>query len=292
MNKKINQICQKISPKDILNKKFYPVWFFTNEKINYFFPKIKNNKNIKKVFSIGGGGDFIFSLLSSPTLSISEINLSDIRQMANISIDFKIGLFKRLGYKEILNLFLKQESYQKNQVYKRIKKTISPLSRKILDSIIENSQKNDFLKCLKKSGLWYKRSFKQIKHKKEYLPYLDSKEKFHLLQKNLNKITIYPGDLNKNLKLFKDNYYDLIYISNILDNKTYCPNPKAYLKTIKKKLDPDGLLLLVTQKKPKKIIKLIKRNNFYVYKKQLYKFNIFSALSGHYSYSFLLLKIN
>ncbi len=292
MNKKIKQICQKINPKDILNKKFNPVWFFTNERINYFFPKIQNNKNIKNVFSIGGGGDFVFSLLSSPALSINKINISDIRQMANISIDLKIGLFKKLEYREILNLFLKQKSYQKNQIYKRIKKTISPLSKKILGSIIKNSQEKDFLKCLKKSDLWYKQSFKQVRYKKEYLPYLSSKEKFNLLQKNLNKITIYPGDINKNLKLFNDNYYDFIYISNILDHTSYCTNPRSYLKTIKKKLSPSGLLFLVTQKKPKKIIKLVKKCNFYIDKKQLYKFNILSALFGHYSYSFLLLKIN
>ncbi|MBU0999037.1 hypothetical protein KKG24_01880 [Patescibacteria group bacterium] len=43
---------------DILNKNFYPVWFFANERINHFFFEIENNREIKKVFSVGGGGDF------------------------------------------------------------------------------------------------------------------------------------------------------------------------------------------------------------------------------------------
>ena len=95
-------MCQKINCEDILSKKFYPVWFFTNERINYFLPEIENNRGTKRVFSVGGGGDFAFSLLSTPTLLIDKMDICDIRQMANISIDFKIGLFEKFGYEEIL----------------------------------------------------------------------------------------------------------------------------------------------------------------------------------------------
>ncbi len=293
MNKEICQICQKIIYKDILDKKFYRVWFFTNERINNFFQKLESHKEIKKIFSIGGGGDFAFSLLSMQTLNqINEINVCDIRQMANISIDFKIGLFKNLEYEEILNLFLKREFFDKNITYKRTRETITPLSRKIFDFIIENYQGKDFLKCLKKSGLWYRNSFWQIKNRKEYLPYLVSKEKYYLLQKNLDKISIYCGDFNKNLKLFKDNYFDLIYISNILDNKKYCQEFSLYLQTIKEKLNENALLFVVTQNNPKKMIKLIEMQGFRVCEKELHRFNIISSFLGHYSYSFLLFSKN
>lgn len=291
MNKELKQICQKINPQDILNKKFYPIWFFTNERINYFLPKLENHRGIKKVFSVGGGGDFAFSLLSAQGLNqIDEINLCDIRQMANISIDFKLALFKNLEYEEILNLFLKREPFSKKQIYKRIDETITPLSRKTLDSIIEDYKEDNFLKCLKKSGLWYRDSFWQIKYKQNYLPYLISKERYQLLQRNLDKIIIYCGDFNDNLKLFKNNYYDLIYVSNILDSKKYCQESNQYLQTIKEKLNGRGLLFVITQNNPKKMIKLIEEKGFCAYEKQLHRFNIISSLFGHYSYSFLLFR--
>lgn len=288
MNKEINQTCQKINYLDILSKKFYPVWFFTNERTNNFFQKLEENREIKKVFSIGGGGDFAFSLLSSSILNVDEVNICDIRQMANISIDFKIALFKNLSYEEILNLFLKREFFDKNIIYKMIKETITPLSRKIFDFITENSKEDNFLKCLRKSGLWYRDSFWQVKNKIEYLSYLVSKEKYQFLQNNLDKITIYCGDFNDNLKLFQDNYYDLIYVSNIFDSKKYCREFDLYLQTIKNKLKQNGLMFVITQNNPMKMVKLMERARFCVFQKEAHKFNIISSLFGHYSYSFLL----
>jgi len=288
MNKEINQLCQKINYQDILNKKFYPVWFFTNERINHFFSEIENSRKIKNVFSIGGGGDFAFSLLSTQILNIDELNLCDIRQMACVSIDFKIGLLKNLKYEEFLNLFLRRVSFRKDQTYKRIQETITPLSRKIIEPVVEHCNKNDFLTCLKKSSLWYRNSFWQIKNRKDYLSYLISKEKYDFLQTNLDKITIYAGDFNENLQRFQNNYYDLIYTSNIFDSKKYCRESNLYLQTIKDKLGSNGLLFVITQNNPKKMIKLTEQNGFYLKRKQIHKFNIISSIFGHYDYSFLL----
>lgn len=291
MNKEIIQTCQKINCEDILNKEFYPTWFFTNERINYFFPKIESNKDIKKVFSVGGGGDFALSLLSSPILDqIDEINICDIRQMAAISIDFKLALLKILEYEEILNLFLKQTPFYKKQIYKRVRETITPFTRKIFDFIIEDCEGDNFLRCLRKSGFWYRDSFWQIKFKQEYLPYLISKEKYQLLQKNLDEITIYCGDFDENLRLFKNGYYDLIYASNVLDSKKYCGDSHLYLRTIKEKLNGRGLLFVITQNNPKKMIKIIEGEGFQIYEEQRHSFNLISALFGHFSYSFLLFR--
>lgn len=289
MNKKIEEKFQKIDCNDILEREFYPVWFFTNERIREFLSEIKKEEEIKKVFAVGGGGDFYFSLLSTP-LTIEEGNLCDARQMANISIDIKIGLFKKLNYKEVLNLFLGQKRHHKEKVYEKIKNIITPKSRKILNSVIKESKKDDFLKTLKESSLWYKNSFWQVKNKEEYLPYLASEKKFQSLQKNLENITIYAGKFRDNLKLFQDQYYDLIYTSNILDTKKYCSHPDVCLKVINKKLSKEGLLFVITQKNPKKIINFIEDKDFLLYKKQIHKFNIFSSLFGHYSYSFLWFK--
>jgi hypothetical protein len=289
MNKEIKQICQKINYQDILNKKFYPVWFFTNERINKFFSHLENKK-IGRVFSVGGGGDFAFSILSSRALNIEEINICDIRQMANVSIDFKIALFKNLEYQEILDLFLKRKFFNKNQIYERIKETITPISRKIFDFIVEDCRENDFLKCLKKSGFWYKDSFWQVKNRSEYLLYLTSEEKYNELRKNLDKISIYCGDFKENLELFPADYYDLIYTSNILDSKRYCREPNLYLQTIKNKLKKDGFLFVTIQNNWKKTKKLIEKKEFLLCQKEIHRFNIISEILGHYSFSFLLFK--
>ncbi len=288
MNKEINQTCQKINHQDILNKEFYPVWFFTNERANSFLGKLEGDREIKKVFAIGGSGDFAFSLLSSKNLRVDEINVCDIRQMAGVSIDFKIALFKKLSYEEILDLFLKRKVFDKTAIYSKIKETIAPSSKIFFDFIIENHKEDDFLKCLKKSGLWYKDSFWQIKNKTKYLLYLTSEERYQSLQDDLDKITIYCGEFNENLKLFQDDYYDLIYASNILDSRKYCRDPHSYLQTIKNKLSENGLLFVVVQNNPGRMIKLMEEKGFSLYQREIHKFNIIASLLGHYCYSFLL----
>ncbi len=108
----------------------------------------------------------------------------------------------------------------------------------------------------------------------------------------MDKISIYCGDFNENLKLFQNDYYDLIYVSNILDSKKYCRETDLYLQTIQNKLNKDGLLFVVTQNNWKKTIKLVERKGFTVYQKEMHKFNIITSIFGHYSYSFLLFTKN
>ena len=291
MNREINQTCKKIKCEDILDKKLCRVWFFTNERIGNFLQKLESQRKFKRVFSIGGGGDFAFSLLSIQALNqIDEIKVCDIRQMANITIDLKIGLLKNLEYEEIVSLFLKRQFFHKKQIYKRIRETITPLSRKVFDPILESCKEDSFLKCLKKTNLWYRDSFWQIKDRIEYLPYLASKEKYCLSQKNLDKISIHCGDFNEVLRLFKDDYFDLIYASNILDSKKYCRESNLYLQTIKEKLNKNGLLFIINQNNPKKMIKLVEKQGLCICKKEVHSFNIISSFFGHYSYSFLLFR--
>lgn len=288
MNKKIRQLLQKINSEKILSKKFYPVWFFTNEKIGKSLPQLPDKENIKKIFGIGGAGDFAFTALSIFE-NLDEINVCDIREVANITIDFKVTLFKEFAFEEVLELFLNFKSANKKQIYERIKEKISPTNKNFFDFIINNCKENNFLLCLKKSGLWYKDSFWQIKHRAAYLPYLTSETEYQSLKKKLKNINIYGGDFYDNLKLSQNIYYDLIYTSNILDSKFYCKQVDLYLKTVKDKLNKNGIFLIVTQA-PKKMLNLIEEYGFRLFCKELHRFNALASLLGHYSFSFLFFK--
>ena len=114
--------------------------------------------------------------------------------------------------------------------------------------------------------------------------------KYQLLQKNITRINIRSGDFYQNLKLSNDNYYDLIYVSNMFDNKKYCEDISSYLRIIKEKITKDGLLFVTTQNNPKKMLKLAERFGFKLGNKELHRFNIVTSLFGNYNHSFLLFK--
>ena len=284
----IRQKCQKINITNILKKKFHASWFFTNERSNKFLLKLTNFDKIKKVFAIGSSGDFAFSLLC--LLNIDQMNLCDTRPVSNLTIDLKQNLFKKLNYNEILNLFLNYKSCNKEQVYKRINQNLNPLTKALFDKIIYKFPLKNFIKCLRQSGFWYKYSFSQIKHKQDYLLYLKSQKNYKLLKSQLNKISLFCGDFIKNLKLFSDKYYNLIYVSNILDSRKYIKNNPVCLKIIHQKLVNNGFLMVVAQSNWKKMKKFIEGFGFEIVNQETHRLNPFSSIFGHYSYSFLLFK--
>lgn len=293
MSEEIKQIHQKIDCDDILKRKSYPTWFFSNERTNKILTIFTDNstsqKNITNVFSIGGGGDFAFSI-SSIIKGIKEVYTCDTRPTAPLTIDIKKALFLEFSFEEILKLFSSPGS-NKKRVYEKIANTISHESRTVLDGILSGCKQDDFLQCIKKSGPWYKYSFWQVKHRNTYLLYLTHQEKYQRLKESLEKVHIYYGDFNDNLKLFQDGYFDLIYVSNIFDSKNYCKDIGEYLRTIKKKLADGGYLFVVTQGRPKRMIKLLEEKfGFLVRFKELHRFNIITSLLGHYSYSFLVFR--
>ncbi len=286
MNKKIKQICQKINIKDIFFKKNERAWFFTNEKNSDFLSKLKG-ENIKKIYSISGGGDFAFNCLVN-FKDISKINLCDVRLLSNITVDLKSALIKKLSVEELKSI-LKNSKIENNlDIYSRIEKEINPITKLLLCHVFNNCNNNNFINCLKNSKFWYKHSF--VQNNKKYLLYLE-KENYKKLRKNLYKINIYQGLFDENLDLFENNFYDLIYTSNIFDNKKYCDETEKYLKIIKNKLNKKGFLLLTTQKRPNKIIKKIKKEGFEFYRQKTGKINLIQELFGHCRFSILLFKI-
>jgi len=288
MNKEINQLCQKINVQDILEKKFYPTWFFTNERLGNFLFKIENKDNIKNIFAIAGGGDFAFNCLVN-FKDISEINVCDMRQLAGITVDLKVALIKQLPFEEMVTAFKSFKSNNVSKVYSKIKEEITSESNMVCDHVFENCKQKNFINCIKKSGYWYNYSFWQ--NGKDYLLYLN-KEKYEKLKSRINKINIYCGDFNENLELFNNNFYDLIYVSNIFDSKKSCHAVDIYLKTIKEKINKNGYLLVVVQNNPNKMIKSIEHQGFKICQREIHRFSIVASIFGHYCYSFLLFKKN
>ena len=149
------------------------------------------------------------------------------------------------------------------------------------------------MRCLKESGYWFGYSFlKRHKNKGKYLVYLDQ-DRFPLLQKKIDKISIYSGDFNYNLKLFDNNFYDLIYVSNIFDSRKYCSEVDLYLRNIQQKMREGGYLLVVTMDRPEKMIQLLKKYEFQICKKEVSKFGMLKTFflnKGEYGWSFLLFR--
>jgi SAM-dependent methyltransferase len=278
----IYQNFQKINTEDVLNRRFFPVWFFTNERMASFLQKTLGKNNFKKVFAIGGGGDFAFNILSLKK-EVKEIDVCDYRQLATITIDIKKNLFKNLSFKEWE--FLSRKN--KEEVYKKIEKGLAKESKDVLSFLIKNSKEKDFLKVLKKSRYWYKDSFKQTGE--DYLLYFN-KESYLQVKENTDKIKVYYGDFFKNIRKKDEEAYDLIYASNIFDNKEYCPDKEKYLEEISKKLKKEGVLILATQYSSKKIKKIVEEKDFKSIKEKKVRFNPFVALLGHYAYSFIAFK--
>lgn len=235
----------------------YPVWFFTNERsadILAAFADAARNKKIARLFSICGSGDFLFSVLSFfPELR--EVHACDIRPNAFRTLGLKKTLFAASSLREALTQLAGRSSE------------------------------------LKKSGIWYKDSFWQLKQKQTYLPYLASDELYAQMKKSLGGFETHQGDFRSELAAFPLESFDLMYASNILDSDFYCGNQEASLHAIWEKLSPSGFLFLATQNNPKKMIAWLERDGmFRIFLKEEHRFSILSSILGHYDYSFLILK--
>lgn len=267
-------------------KNHHKIWFFTNEKLNPFLKDLLtiDKLNLKKVFAIASGGDFTFNIISLSHLD--KIDICDIHSATALTINLKKALFKNFNRLEIIKILSDIKSDNKNIIYKKLEQNLNSINKYILNTC----KKINFLKCLKKHKIWYKNSFWQIKDVNNYLLYLANEKNFKQLHNNLNKITIYNKNITDALTLFKNNYYDLIYVSNIFDGKIYCENEELYLNIIKNKLKKNAYLLVSTFSNAKKIKNLIKNHGFELYKEELNKSNFLDCFKPSYRFSFLLFK--
>lgn len=234
-----------------LNQKLH-AWFFTNEALANFLSRLPETDKIKKIFGIAGSGDFAFNFLSQ-NLGVKKVILCDNRLAACLTVRLKRLFFKTLSRSEVLNLL-----FNKN-----------------------------FLKKFKRARIWYPDSFCSKASLVEYAPYLLSGEKFFCLQNNLSKIEIIPGDFLAVLKQFPDDYFDLIYVSNIFDAKSYFSPTNEETQLIKNKLSSGGRLLVVAQDMQKDMIKKIMIVGFVLQASEIHRFNLWYSF-WRYDFSFLL----
>jgi len=233
------------------NKNFR-AWFFSNEALTGFLSTLPGKEEIKKVYGIAGGGDFSFNFLAESN-RVEEMVLCDIRPVAVATINNKISLFSKTSFNEVNKLLVSK----------------------------------DWQNSLKKTNFWYSDSFLPLTRKADYLAYLTSEEKFESLKKQFDKIEILEGDFLEQLRAFDNGYFDLIYSSDIFDHESCCLLSEENLKLIKNKMSEKGLLLIVTQNQPQKVIKEFEANGFRLKTSELHSFNIFKAF-WRYDYSFLL----
>ncbi len=271
---------KNIKIEEVLNKKFYPSWFFTNEKIGNFL-SVKDDK-IKKAFCIGGGGDFVFNILSFFT--VEEVFVCDTRPVACMTVDLKRAILKKFSLEKTKEIFGDYKKENKEEIYNEIRKDIAPLSKQFYDKLFQRTNKN-FISSLKRSGHWYKNSFWQFK--KDYLFYLQ-KENLNLLKENIENIKICYGDFKEEISKGGNDSYDLIYISNILDSKKDCSDKEGLIKIIEKKLKSRGVLVLATQENVKKMIKEIESIGLQKKNVKIHRYKLITVFTKHYPYSFVI----
>jgi len=270
----------------IIKNNHHKIWFFTNEKLNPFLKNLLTNgkSNLKKILAIASGGDFAFNMIS--LLDLDKIDICDIHPTTSLTINIKKALFKNFERLEIIKILSDVKSNNKDMICKKLYENLNPENKYILNTC----GRTNFLKCLKKHKIWYRDSFWQINDVNNYLLCLADENNFKKLHNNLNKINIYNKNISEALVSFKNNYYDLIYISNIFDGKIYCENEKLCLNRIENSLKKDGYLLVSTFCNTKKVKTLIKNHGFELYKEELNKSNFLDSFKASYSFSFLLFR--
>lgn len=291
MNENLLNLSQTISQDDIYNffggidldkilsRKIYPVWAFTNENLKEL-GQLTSFKG-KEIFSVLGSADqSIYFLLKGA----KSIIACDNRDTACLFAEFKISAIKNLSFQEFKEIFFDQKKENSKIYFEKIRIDLSSSARKLFDLLLEGRQKN-ILSVFKKSHLFYKESWYFLK-KKDWLIYLKD---FSRIKKSIGNFLIINTDLLTALKKINKKF-DLIYTSNIFESKNYTPDFEKTLIQIDLHLKEGGEILIVSQRKPKEIISILKKlgyNNFKIKEPKRFIFEIFLKT---YSYYYLLTK--
>jgi len=234
--------------KNIFFKKEYtPIYMFTTENIN----AVINHLNIynRTVLTVSSSGDQIFNMLLNKA---SLVESFDINYFLKYYFYFKEASIRTLNYNEFLDFYFLKKVGPNNKVFND-----EVFFKKILPSIKDNSAKKFWEtlfkgysgKILYNSNLFIRNNGR----KNTYIKcnnYLHNEANYIALKKlliNYNYI-YYQINIFENITALKNQKYDIIYLSNILDKLEeknellYIKKLKEIIKKLKKHITPDGLL--------------------------------------------------
>ena len=206
-----------------------PLYLFTNENLNVVTQKI-DLKNKKIVPTCASGDQYFNFTLQNP----SEIKLYDINELTKYLLYLKNAAILNLDFEEF-KYFLLTRGLFKNYLldksfYKRIKEDMPDYVEYLWNQLFKTYSSKE----LYNSKLFFdnKKNTKEIINNNNYL---QNEENYLLLKSKLKKIQEFAF---YNINIFKsfieaENYFDLIYLSNIIYN-ILANNKKEYLEELRK----------------------------------------------------------
>lgn len=266
----------------LLKKRWPPLWAFSNEKL-LNFSKLTSFQG-KTIFAIGSSGDQAITFLG---WGAKNCLVCDKKDLACLFIEFKLAALKNLSFQEVLRIFglRKPKNHQRDQqIYQqKIRKDISEEACNFFDYLFLNSR--NIYQSLKKSKFFYRESWHFAK--KGYLPYLENPYLFQKI-KNIRKPVLLNTNLIDGLK-FPNLKFDLIYLSNVLDTREYLKDPFQVWRVLSEHLTKKGQILMVSQRKLRKIAGSVQKFGFRVTKVLKTKV-LFYPFSRGYPYLYLLIE--
>ena len=220
---------KKIIENKECKENYGPLYLFTNENLNVVNKKI-DLKNKKIVTTCASGDQYFNFILQNP----SEVKLYDMNELTKYLLYLKNAAILNLDYEEF-KYFLLTRGLFKNYLldksfYKRIKEDMPDYVEYLWNQLFKTYSSKE----LYNSNLFFdnKKNTKEIINNNNYL---QNEENYLLLKSKLKKIQEFAF---YNINIFKsfieaENYFDLIYLSNIIYN-ILANNKKEYLEELRK----------------------------------------------------------
>ncbi len=264
-----------------------PAYFFTNERPRAFLSGLPVMPRVRRALCIGGGGDFAFSLLASRVFpGLEGLAACDNRPLAVATMDFKRALIRALPFDAAARLFGGRGGLRLGEALERARPFLSSESRAAFARGADDLQAL-LLDALRASGRWVAGSLRPRHGWVDYLPYLSSADAYGRLQRRLPLLDIRFESLEDALG-GRAAGVDFAYLSNVLDDRTYCADPDRLLETAAEALGRGGALCLATQGRTAPMTAWMASHGLRLIRAEQGRFGFVSALQGHYAYSFLL----
>ena len=239
---------------------FNRVYGFTNEALEGIFEEVDHNK--KKVLGIMGCGDYLISSLKQEPTKFVGVDTSIF---ASFLTELKIAALKTFDYSTFLDFYgldkkyhgfqsgdslpekfeeqnLQYDCFSMNR-YKQIRPLLTETAKIFLDGVIGHSFENlNYYKV----PLILHYSFNEITRPElKEIHFLRSKKDYESTQQQLQNSRTQVELLNMNLNDITsiDDYFDIIYLSNIMDH--IGDDERVFLlNTVTQRLNSNGQIIV------------------------------------------------